>query len=212
MIIAFSFLSLLNGNYKDAIIEFNKFDNKNWLHYDVMDGKFVTNTTFFSDKVKEITKYNNLYNDVHLMIDNPNLYIEEYVNAGADQITIHYEAIKDSDIKKIISDIKTHNVKAGISIKPNTDISVLEEYLEYLDYILIMSVEPGMGGQRFIDSSLDKIKYLKQRQEKYKYLIGVDGGINKDTAKLVKSAGADVVVIGSYLSNNLSKQTMLECK
>ena len=75
-----------------------------------------------------------------------------------------------------------------------------------------MSVEPGMGGQRFIDSSLDKIKYLKQRQEKYKYLIGVDGGINKDTAKLVKSAGADVVVIGSYLSNNLSKQTMLECK
>lgn len=212
MIIAFSFLSLLNDDYKSAIVKFNQLDESNWLHYDVMDGNFVTNQTFDHKLTKEIKSYNNLFNDVHLMITNPIDKIADYASIGVDQITIHYEAVNSKELMEIIREIKKYNIKVGVSIKPNTDVYVLEQYLSYLDYILIMSVEPGKGGQKFMDDSLDKIRYLKSKQSLYHYLIGVDGGINNETSKLVKEAGADVVVIGSYLANNLAKETIDECK
>lgn len=213
MIIAFSFLSLLNDDYKSAINVFNNISDKNWLHYDVMDGRFVSNKTFDSGLVKEISSYNNCFNDVHLMINNVNNYINDYINAGADQLTFHYESVDDKkEISDIINKIKSHNIKVGVSIKPNTPIEVLDEYLSMLDYILIMSVEPGKGGQKFIEKSLDKIRYLKKEQAKYNYLIGVDGGINESTSKLVKKAGADVIVMGTYLANNLNRETINKCK
>ena len=208
MIISFSFLSLLKDDYKKAIIEFNKLSNNDWLHFDVMDGKFVSNTTFDFNLVKEIEKYNKCYCDVHLMIDNPLEYIDKYKDAGTDLLTFHYESVDKSKIIEIIKSIKKHGMRAGISIKPNTDIRVLDEYLPYLDYILIMSVEPGRGGQKFLESSLDKISYLNSLKSKYNYLIGVDGGINDITSKLVKESGCDVVIVGSYLANNLNEETI----
>lgn len=208
MKIAFSFLNLLDKDYKKAIIKFNAFDKKNWIHFDVMDGKFVSNYTFDSKLVKEINEYNKLFKDVHLMIENPQEVVKEYADAKTDQLTFHYEAVNKDKINDLIHLIKTNNMKVGISIKPNTDIKVLDEYLSLLDYILVMSVEPGKGGQKFMESSLEDIKYLKQEQAKHHYLIGVDGGINDETAKLVKQVGADVIVVGTYLANNLNKETL----
>src|SRR5690606_19757119 len=134
--------------------------------------------------------------DVHLMIETPEKYFNDYVFAGADLITFHYEAVQDNF--DLIKKIKEKNVLVGISIKPDTDVRVLDEYLPDLDLILIMSVEPGKGGQKFIPESVDKIKYLaeKRRIFRYKYLIEVDGGINLETAKTVKEAGCDVIVVG----------------
>ena len=208
MIIAFSFLSLLDENYKDAILEFNKLSNHDWLHFDVMDGEFVTNMTFDYNLVREINSYNRLYSDVHLMIEDPINEIKEYATAGANSVTFHYEAVNKEDIMTIINEIRTYDMKAGISIKPNTDVRVLDEFLPYLDNILIMSVEPGKGGQKFLENSLEKIEYLKEKQPSYHYVISVDGGINIDTAKLVKEKGADVIIVGSFLANNLNEKTM----
>jgi len=208
MIIAFSFLSLLDENYKDAILEFNNISSGDWLHFDVMDGEFVTNMTFDYNLVKEINEYNKLYSDVHLMTKDPINEIKEYASGGANSITFHYEAIKREEIMTLINEVRTYDMKVGISIKPNTDVKVLDEFLPYLDNILIMSVEPGRGGQKFMESSLEKIAYLKEKQHSYHYLISVDGGINVETAKLVKEKGADVVIVGSYLANNLNKKTM----
>jgi len=211
MIIAFSFLSLLNDDYKSAIMKFNELTN-DWIHFDVMDGEFVANKTFNHESVEEINKYNKLFSDVHLMINNPDIVISDYSKLGVNQLTFHYESINKEDIFNIIKKIKENNMKVGISIKPNTDVKVLDNYLSYLDYILIMSVEPGKGGQKFIDTSLDKIRYLKEKQVNYNYLIGVDGGINEETSKLVKEAGVDVIIVGSYLANNLNKETIDKLK
>ena len=208
MIIAFSFLNLINSGYKAAIEHYNSLTTKDWLHFDVMDGKFVSNTTFNYELVKEINTYNKLYADVHLMCDNPIDDIKHYAEAGAKSITFHYEAVKKEEIMLLVNEVRTYDMKVGISIKPNTNVEVLEEFLPYLDNILIMSVEPGKGGQKFLDSSIDKIKYLRERQDKYHYLISVDGGINNETAKLVKEAGADVIIVGTYLANSLKEKTM----
>lgn len=212
MIIAFSFLSLLNNDYKSAILKFNKIARNEWLHYDVMDGNFVSNSTFDYKVVREINEYSGVFSDVHLMIKEPDKVIEEYALARTDQLTFHYESVNRDNILKIIEQIKKANMKVGISIKPDTDVKVLDEYLPYLDYILIMSVEPGRGGQKFMENSLDKIKYLKGRQKEYHYLIGVDGGINDITCLLVKQAGADVIIVGTYLADNLNELTIEKLK
>ena len=212
MIIAFSFLSLLNEDYKKSIIKFNDLDKSGWLHFDVMDGNFVTNKTFDFELVKDINSYNKLFSDVHLMVTNPEEVIENYNYIGVNQLTFHYEAVKEENISKIIDRIKNCGMKVGVSIKPSTNVRVLDKYLSLLDYILIMSVEPGKGGQQFIDSSLEKIKYLKDMQINNHYLIGVDGGINNHTSMLVKDAGADVIVVGSYLSKNLNTETINNIK
>lgn len=175
-----------------------------WLHLDVMDGSFVPNISFGFSVIEAIKDYP-IFKDVHLMINNPLKYIDKCIENNADLITFHYEAIKTKkEIKQIIKKIHDYNVAAGISIKPNTSVDVLLPFLKDLDVVLIMSVEPGFGGQKFMEQSVDKIKQLDKiiKDNEYDCLIEVDGGINDLTAKKVVEAGVDVLVAGSYLSKN----------
>jgi len=207
MICSPSFLSSDFSKLKEEIISVQ---SAKWLHFDVMDGKFVSNITYNHDMVKTIKEYSDQFFDVHLMIENPEHYYQEYISAGADLVTFHYEAAED--IKSLIKAIKSLGTKVGISIKPDTDVRVLDPYLIDLDLILIMSVEPGKGGQKFIPESLKKIQYLADKRNtfNYNYLIEVDGGINLETAKTVKNAGCDIIVVGSFLFNQTDRKTLIE--
>ena len=198
-------LSILNVSKEERESKINEFMsvNDNWIHFDVMDGKFVEAKTFQYEVVKEINEYCSLFKDVHLMTFNPDKDLIFYKNAGADQITFHYESVDKDNISNIINKIKNMGMKVGISIKPSTNIELIEEYLSQLDLVLVMSVEPGKGGQKFMEESLSKIVWLKNKKEHNKYLISVDGGINADTSRLVKSAGADVIVVGTYLTKDI---------
>ena len=183
--------------FKDAGIE--------WIHFDVMDGKFVKNVSFETPFLEEVCHKVDLIKDVHIMIDDPLNRVEEYANCGADYLTFHYEACKDdSEVKEVIDRIHSLNMKAGISIKPNTSIEVIYPFLKDLDLVLIMSVEPGYGGQRFIDHSIEKIAFLRNEIDSkgYSALISVDGGINDRTAPLCLNAGVDILVVGQYLFNH----------
>lgn len=201
MLISPSILSVKKEDYLKVFKTFTD-NGVTMIHLDVMDGKFVPNTTYDANEVEKINKQTNTILDTHLMINTPETEIMSYILAGSDIITFHYEACKN--IKETIKLIKDHGVKCGISVKPNTNINVLDPYLKDLDLVLVMSVEPGFGGQKFMPSALDKIKYLKDIKDKHNfhYLIEVDGGINIVTAKLVKDAGCDVIVVGTYLMNS----------
>ena len=193
--------SILNveDNKKIEYIQKLEKNGVKFLHLDIMDGKFVENKTFDYQYIKELRKHSNMIFDTHLMIMNPEQLIEEYIDSGSDYITFHIEATNKAF--DIIEKIKRCNKKVGISIKPNTSLSSTLEYLPFIDLVLVMSVEPGKGGQSFMNNSLPKIKELKELKEvnNYKYLIEVDGGINNETALLVKEAGVDLIVVGSYL-------------
>ena len=164
-----------------------------WIHCDVMDGLFVPNITFGIPVLKSIRKCVVIPLDVHLMINNPELYVTQFAEAGANIITFHLEAT--DKVEETISLIKKCGKKVGISVKPNTPIDSLLPYKGLFDMVLIMSVEPGFGGQKFIDSSVEKIR--RARELFPDVLIEVDGGINKDTAKLVIEAGVDIIVAGN---------------
>ena len=170
-----------------------------WLHIDVMDGHFVPNITIGPVVVKSIKKNSKLFFDVHLMITNPEKYWESFYKAGADLIVFHSEVLCDK--KLLLKQIKETGIKAGISIKPKTPINDILEILPLLDIVLIMTVEPGFGGQSFMYDMVDKIKGLRKiiDDKKYNCLIEVDGGINNKTAKICIDAGADVLVSGSYI-------------
>lgn len=193
-ILACDFLNLEN--------ELNLLNNTDceYLHLDVMDGHFVNNLTFGYQLISCIRTKTNKLLDVHLMISNPTRYLEEYINAGSDIITIHLE-IKE-DINNIIDIIKSNNKKVGIAIKPDTDLDLLTPYLDKIDLVLVMSVNPGFGGQSFIESSTNRIKHLvKLREENnYNYVINVDGGVNNSTRDKVEDA--DILVAGSYVFNS----------
>lgn len=206
MIVSPSFLSSDFSKLKEEILSIN---NAKWLHFDVMDGLFVENKTYDHKLVKEIKEYSNQFFDVHLMIEKPEMHIDKYVKSGADLITFHYEAT--SKPEDLIKKIKDKNVKAGISIKPDTPVFLLDQFLNELDLILIMSVEPGKGGQKFIPNSIEKIEYLNKKriENNYNYLIEVDGGINKETAKTVMLAGCDVIVVGSYIFNSDNRNELI---
>ena len=176
-----------------------------WIHCDVMDGNFVPNMTFGMPIVKSIRKCVVLPLDVHLMIERPERYVEQFAEAGANLITIHVEAT--DDVAGCLKLIRSCGKKAGISLKPNTPVEVLEQYRGLFDMILIMSVEPGFGGQAFIESSVDKIKRAKELFPDV--LIEVDGGINKHTAKKVIDAGVDVIVAGSAILNARDKKSAI---
>lgn len=183
-------------NLEDEIKRLND-TNAQWLHLDVMDGHFVTNLTFGYDLISRIRPLTTKVLDTHLMISNPLNYIEKYADAGSDYITFHIEI--EEDINQVIDKIKACGKKAGLAIKPNTDIELIFHYLEKIDLVLVMSVEPGFGGQQFISSTPERINLLSQiREEKgYNYVINVDGGINDKTAPLCNES--DVLVSGSYL-------------
>ena len=192
MKISASFL-LIKDNLKENINLLTKCDI-DYLHLDIMDGLFVNNKTWNISKIKDLINYNKPL-DVHLMVYDVYKYIDEYRNLNPEFITFHYEV--NLDIMDIINYIKKFNIKVGLSIKPNTKIEEIIPYLPYLDLVLVMSVEPGLGGQQFIANSVDKIKKLKEL--KGDYLIEVDGGINDQTINLVKDV--DIAVIGSYITS-----------
>lgn len=171
-----------------------------WIHLDIMDGHFVPNLTFGPLIVKSIRPYTNVPFDVHLMVDNPLEMVPWFANAGADIITVHAESCKHLD--KVLSQIKAHGIKAGVSLNPSTPETVIEYVLDKLDLVLVMSVNPGFGGQSFINSSINKIAKIKDMIKGKNILIEVDGGINPLTAAECVAAGADILVAGSAILNN----------
>lgn len=196
--------SLLSADFACLKDEIDMIKAAQWIHYDVMDGHFVPNISFGYSILKDVSKITDMYLDVHLMISEPSKYINNFIDSNASLIVFHYEAVGDDEINDLISYIKSHNVDVGIAIKPDTAIEVLMPYLAKLDLVLVMSVEPGFGGQRFNPIALDKITKLKELKQNnnYKYLIEVDGGINETTARLCRQAGVDVLVAGSYIFNS----------
>ena len=184
-----------------------------WIHIDVMDGRFVPNITIGPVVVKSIRKTTNLPFDVHLMIVEPEKYIDSFIDAGADIITLHFEAC--THIHRAVEYIKSKGKCAGVSINPATPVSMLTEILPYVDLVLIMSVNPGFGGQRYIPTSTEKIKQLKNiiNNMELPPLIEVDGGVTVENAKEIKDAGVDVLVAGStiFKSENY-KETISKLK
>lgn len=168
-----------------------------WIHLDVMDGHFVPNITFGPKMVHDLKQNTHLPLDVHLMISEPEKYIDDFVAAGADYLTFHLEAAVHAH--RLLQRIKAGGVKAGISIVPSTPASHLAELLPFLDLVLIMTVNPGFGGQSLIPECLDKVRYLKSESSRrgLPFLIAVDGGVNRETAAEVRSAGTDVFISGS---------------
>lgn len=178
-------------------------DGIDYIHMDVMDGVFVPNISFGYSFIKSLRKITDKPFDTHLMIEDPIKYIKQFAEAGSQYITIHVEA--KSDVLETIKLIKSYGIGAGISIKPNTTVEEIKEYLPLVDMVLVMSVEPGFGGQKFMHSAIDKVKLLKELKEEnnYSYLINIDGGINVDTAKYI-SEYVDMAVSGSYVVNALN--------
>ena len=175
-----------------------------------MDGHFVPNISMGALVYKQLKGKVDMVFDVHIMVADPLKYAKDFVDAGADYLTFHYEAV--TDVPSVINHIKSLGCKVGISVKPNTEISVLDPYLSELDLVLVMSVEPGFGGQSFIPSSLEKVKYLlnKRNINEYTYLIEIDGGINKETAPLAVNAGVDIIVAGSYIFQSNNRKNIIE--
>ena len=196
--------SLLSANFACLKQEIDKIEAAEWIHYDVMDGHFVPNISFGYSILKDISKVTDKYLDVHLMISDPFKYVDNFIASNASLIVFHYEAVEENEIDKLIKHIKNNNVDVGLAIKPDTCQDVLKPFLSQLDLVLVMSVEPGFGGQTFNHSAIEKIsKLAKLREENnYHYLIEVDGGINESTAKLCRQAGVDVLVAGSYVFNS----------
>lgn len=168
-----------------------------WVHIDVMDGHFVPNITIGAPVVAALNKITKLPLDVHLMIDEPQKYAPDFVKAGADIITFHYETTFDKT-GEVIDFIRSLNVKVGLSIKPKTPPEAIKEYLSSVDMVLIMSVEPGFGGQEFMQNCADKITYIKENAPK-DLIVQVDGGINDKTAKICTNLGANCLVAGNYI-------------
>lgn len=181
-----------------------------YIHVDVMDGHFVPNITIGPLIVDAIRPVTDLPLDVHLMIENPDQYIEAFAKAGADIITVHHEAVVH--LHRTIHLIKEHGVKSGVVINPATPVDAIKEILPYVDMVLVMTVNPGFGGQSFIHEAVPKIKQLDELRTAngYTYEIEIDGGVNKDTAKLCTDAGADVLVAGSAVFNEADRKAAIQ--
>lgn len=197
-------VSILSSSIKPQDIV-KKLDNTkaDFIHVDIMDGKFVENKTWTISEVKKIVSYSKLPLDVHLMVENPSKYIEDYALLNTSYITFHYEAVKDID--KMINEIKNYGLKVGVAINPETDEKVLYPYLTKVDQVLVMSVHPGKSGQSFIDDTPNKIENLKQEiiNQNAKTVISVDGGINNETGKLCVDKGVDMLVSASYIHKDI---------
>src|SRR5690625_3670102 len=204
--------SILSADFKKLGSEIKEVEQAgaDYVHVDVMDGHFVPNITIGPLIVEAIKPVTNLPLDVHLMIENPDQYIESFADAGASIISVHQEAC--THLHRTIQSIKNLNVKAGVVINPATPVSMIEGILQYVDLVLVMTVNPGFGGQSFIESALPKIQQLAELKEThdYSYEIEVDGGVNEQTAKLCADAGANVLVAGSAIFNKEDRQQAIQ--
>ena len=208
-IVAPSMLSCNFSELGDEIEMVNK-SKAGWFHLDIMDGVFVPNITFGTPILEIFDSLGKKHLDMHLMIINPEKYIEKFAGLGADTITVHYEAC--DDLEKIIGDIKKLGVKAGVAINPNTDVSLLDHSLEEIDLVCLMSVFPGFSGQKFIPETFSRLKELKQmiNDKNTNTLIQIDGGVSLDNAQELVSLGADVLVAGSFVFKSDSPKETIE--
>lgn len=207
MIVAPSILSADFSRLGDQLKEVEK-SNAEWIHFDVFDGHFVPNISFGTDILKAVKNSVNMYVDVHLVVSDPEYYADIFMDAGADGITFHLDAVNNIERSlALIKKIKERGKKVGITLYPEVDMHEYLPYLDEVDLALVMSIKPGFGGQPFREDAINRIKWLSDLREKhnYHYLIQVDGGINADTGNQCAEAGADVLVAGSYVfKNNIS--------
>ena len=202
MIVSPSVLSMHYENFSEELSQLNK--NSDWIHFDVMDGHFVPNLTFGPDILKAFRKNSELFLDVHLMVTDPDFFTDVFAKAGADSIIFHYEAYNDIDkCIKLIDKIHSLYLKAGISIKPKTPVEDILPLLDKIDIFLMMSVEPGFGGQSFIEESYERIKKIAEYRKEHNldFIIEVDGGVNDRNAHELIECGTNALVAGSFVFN-----------
>lgn len=202
-------VSILNCDFNNLEKEIKKIETCDYLHLDVMDGHFVPNISFGYPVLKNIKNITKIPLDTHLMIENPYDYIDDFVKLGSKIITIHVEA---NEPKKTIEYIKSKGIKAGVSLKPDTKVKKINPYLKDIDLILVMTVEPGFGGQKFMEKQMKKVEYFAKLRDEmnYNYVIQVDGGINEKAINKVKETGVDIVVSGSFITQNEDPKKAIE--
>lgn len=197
-------VSILSSSIKaQDIVKQLDISEADYIHVDIMDGKFVPNKSWTYSEIKKIVSFSNLPLDVHLMVSDPGKYIEDYALLNTHYLTFHYEAV--SDIESMIQLVKDYGIRVGVAINPKTSAEVLFPYLKDIDMVLVMGVVPGKSGQTFIDDTLDKIKCLKDEiiTQGVKTIVSVDGGINNETALLCSEAGVDMLISASYVHKDV---------